>query len=201
MELSVSGVFSDYDNECRDVYHNLREVLLAKILKATDCLWYLRQHPNFMSNYILRELWNFAKVRWQLLDSLGQPGRWPPPGPPPPQWRAEQPELPPDGASLFFSFSNWLETEASTCLGRLYTRSLFIHTYSRKFASQILTFRFMSRERGDIRELFILTRSILLKHAPHCSQLSLLLAGRKMQRRQNGWLSCAFADQQKQKKL
>ena len=39
----------------------------------------------------------------------------------------------------------------------------------------------MSRERGDIRELFILTRSILLKHAPHCSQLSLLLAGRKMQ--------------------
>ena len=34
----INGVFSDYDNECRDVYHNLRVVLLAKILKATDCL-------------------------------------------------------------------------------------------------------------------------------------------------------------------
>ena len=37
MELSVV-CFLIMMNECRDVYHNLQVVWLAKILKATDCL-------------------------------------------------------------------------------------------------------------------------------------------------------------------
>ena len=97
---------------------------------------------------------------------------------------------------LFKLIGNWSQHLSGPSL---YPIPVYPHLLS-KVCKSNLTFRFMSRERGDIRELFILTRSILLKHAPHCSQLSLLLAGRKMQSRQNCWLSCAFA-KQKQKKM